>query len=77
MATLLPRTKTPEKSDIDMTEYEIPVRFSGRVNYIVRAKSAEEAKELAGKLAEEEEDRLGPLEDIDWDVRDPRAWYDD
>ena len=76
MATLLPRTKTPEKSDIDMTEYEIPVRFSGRVNYIVRAKSAEEAKELAGKLAEEE-DRLGPLEDIDWDVRDPRAWYDD
>ena len=76
MATLLPRTKTPEKSDIDMTEYEIPVRFSGCVNYIVRAKSAEEAKELAGKLAEEE-DRLGPLEDIDWDVRDPRAWYDD
>ena len=76
MATLLPRTKTPEKSDIDMTEYEIPVRFSGRVNYIVRAKSAEEAKELAGKLAEEE-DRLGPLEDIDWDVRNPRAWYDD
>lgn len=76
MATLLPRTKTPEKSDIDMTEYEIPVRFSGRVNYIVRAKSAKEAKELAGKLAEEE-DRLGPLEDIDWDVRDPRAWYDD
>ena len=60
-----------------MTEYEIPVRFSGRVNYIVRAKSAEEAKELAGKLAEEEEDRLGPLENIDWDVRDPRAWYDD
>lgn len=76
MATLPPRTRTPEKSDIDMTEYEIPVRFSGRVNYIVRAKSAEEAKELAGKLAEEE-DRLGPLEDIDWDVRDPRAWYDD
>ena len=60
-----------------MTEYEIPVRFSGRVNCIVRAKSAKEAKELAGKLAEEEEDRLGPLEDIDWDVRDPRAWYDD
>lgn len=76
MATLLPRTKTPERNDIDMTEYEIPVRFSGRVTYIVRAKSAEEAKELAGKLAEEE-DRLGPLEDIDWDVRDPRAWYDD
>lgn len=76
MATLPPRTRTPEKSNIDMTEYEIPVRFSGRVTYIVRAKSAEEAKELAGKLAEEE-DRLGPLEDIDWDVRDPRAWYDD
>ena len=59
-----------------MTEYEIPVRFAGRVSYIVRAENAEKAKELAEKLAEEE-DRLGPLEDIDWDVRDPSAWYDD
>ena len=59
-----------------MTEYEIPVRFSGRVSYIVRAENAEKAKELAEQLAEEE-DRLGPLEDIDWDVRDPSAWYDD
>lgn len=59
-----------------MTEYEIPVRFSGRVSYIVHAENAEKAKELAEKLAEEE-DRLGPLEDIDWDVRDPSAWYDD
>ena len=37
-----------------MTEYEIPVRFSGRVSYIVRAENAEKAKELAEKLAEEE-----------------------
>lgn len=59
-----------------MAEYEIPVRFSGRVIYNIRAESEEKAKELAEHLAEEE-DRLGPLEDIDWDVRDARARYDD
>lgn len=43
-----------------------PVRFSGNVEYTMRAQSEDEAMESANALAAE--DDFGELEDIDWET---------
>ena len=51
-----------------MAKYEVTVRFTGKIDYVIEAASEEEAKAKAEDLADEE-DRLGALEDIDWEAR--------
>lgn len=46
----------------------VPVRFSGVIEYAVRAGTEAGAMAVAEGLASEE-DRLGALQDIDWDVK--------
>ncbi|MBR0147370.1 MAG: hypothetical protein IJM25_12020 [Eubacterium sp.] len=56
-------------------EYEIPVRFSGRIMYHISADSEGEAREKATELAEDAD--CGQLEDIDWEVKPAVATYQD
>lgn len=48
--------------------YVIPVIFSGKIEYHVTAESENRAREKAKNFASEE-DRLGELEDIDFQVK--------
>lgn len=56
-----------KKQNTGKKTYEIPVRFEGRVIYRIPADTEEEAMEKANEMAEEE--CLGYLEDIDWEVK--------
>lgn len=58
-----------------MKEFEVPVRFNGRITYQIRANSQEEAQAIAEEMAENES-RLGDLEDVDWDVKTPVSMRD-
>lgn len=53
-----------------MKEFEVPVRFTGRIVYRVQADDESSAKSIADQMAENEA-RLGDLEDVDWEVKDP------
>ena len=45
----------------------IPVRFSGRIVYRIKADSEEDAMKKANEMAEEAD--CGELEDIDWETK--------
>lgn len=53
-----------------MKEFEVPVRFTGRIIYRVQADDEASAKSIADQMAENEAG-LGDLEDVDWEVKDP------
>lgn len=53
-----------------MKEFEVPVRFTGRIVYRVQADDESSAKSIADQMAENEVG-LGDLENVDWEVKDP------
>lgn len=53
-----------------MKEFEVPVRFTGRIVYRVQAEDESSAKSIADQMAENEAG-LGDLENVDWEVKDP------
>lgn len=53
-----------------MKEFEVPVRFTGRIVYRVQADDESSAKSIADQMAENEAG-LGDLENVDWEVKDP------
>lgn len=57
-----------------MKEFEVPVRFTGRIVYRVQADDESSAKSIADQMAENEAG-LGDLEDVDWEVKDPVSMW--
>lgn len=53
-----------------MKEFEVPVRFTGRIVYRVQADDESSAKSIADQMAENEAG-LGDLENVDWEVKNP------
>lgn len=53
-----------------MKEFEVPVRFTGRIVYRIQADDESSAKFIADQMAENEAG-LGDLENVDWEVKDP------
>ena len=50
-----------------MKKYTVPVRFTGKLEYQIRANSETEAMSIAEEMASEEEN-LGDMEDINYEV---------
>lgn len=58
-----------------MKEFEVPVRFTGRINYHIKADTEEQAQAIADEMAQNEEN-LGGLENIEWEVKPPVSYSD-
>lgn len=47
--------------------YAIPIRFTGRITYIVEAENEESARNIAAELAYDA--NCGDLTDVDWEAK--------